>query len=615
MGSGGNASAAVTLDAKATALSLTNTFSPNAVTIPTSEGAVEGGAEFWLFPGGGYVESGYGYGPTKVLAVSICLTGQVSAQDCSQQPAITGPLSPAMLAAIDARFAAFARTGVRLVLRCIYNFGPTENGRDAPIDVIATHIDQLAPILLKNRDLIFALEAGFIGAYGEWHNSSNGNDSVAAHKVVLDKELSYFKGVFPVLVRYPAAIIQYAGSATPQDGLGIHDDFYASSNNDGGTWNPFPGIGEAANYTADQLMAYGEQLSANSVFTGGFGDLYPPLQNCAALDAYSQRMHVQAIFFPLLGSVGPSLEGAGCVTSFLSKVGTRIEIQRATVLGNPTPGGTLHVDLTVMNAGYGRVIRARPVTLMFVANGSVVAQLPVSLSDLDLRLLASAATPAPRRFEFDVTLPPTFPTFGTVSEALLIPDPATSLSSQPSYALPLNSLDESGRPVFDQTTGFNVLGSFTAGATRASQALPLLWSNRPSSPSDLSGSWTGRLSVPSPATVGGTLVKQLATLAAAPQVSWNLSQSGTSVRGSVSVTSSVWGVSPITGTISGTLVNGRLTYTVAVPAGTIPTEPACSGQVTGSATVTSSSLEGTAWNQTLPCVTSGSTVDFTLTRQ
>jgi hypothetical protein len=115
-----------------------------------------------------------------------------------------------MLAGIDAGIASFARSGVRLMIRFIYNFGPccaatdAAIATDAPISVILTHIDQLAPILLKNRDLIFALEAGFIGTWGEWHHSTNGNDSVNAHKQILDKELFHFKGVFPVLVRAPA---------------------------------------------------------------------------------------------------------------------------------------------------------------------------------------------------------------------------------------------------------------------------------------------------------------------------------------------------------------------------------------------------------------------------
>src|SRR5580658_10134991 len=105
----------------------------------------------------------------------------------------------------------------------VYNFGPIGAGAmDAPIDVISGHIDQLAPILLKNKDLVFSLEAGFIGTWGEWHDSTSGNDMAAAHKVVLDKELSYFRDAFPILVRYPGDLIQYGGSFTPVADLGLH---------------------------------------------------------------------------------------------------------------------------------------------------------------------------------------------------------------------------------------------------------------------------------------------------------------------------------------------------------------------------------------------------------
>jgi hypothetical protein len=109
-----------------------------------------------------------------------------------------------MLKDINTRIAAFAGTGMRLIVRFTYNFGPIGAGAmDAPIDVISTHIDQVAPILLQYKDMIFAVEAGFIGTWGEWHDSTNGNDTAAAHKIVLDKELSYFSGLFPILVRTP----------------------------------------------------------------------------------------------------------------------------------------------------------------------------------------------------------------------------------------------------------------------------------------------------------------------------------------------------------------------------------------------------------------------------
>src|SRR6185295_4103770 len=124
---------------------------------------------------------------------------------------------------------------------------------------------------------------------------------------------------------------------------------------------------------------------------------------------------------------------------FYNRVGTRIELQSATL---SRKGSDLHVCLTLANTGYGRVIRARPATLIFLSQAAVVAQVAVPLAELDLRTLVEE----PRSFDFDVTLP-TLP--ADVSVALSIPDPAPSLTGQAVYALPLNSVAANGTPVFD----------------------------------------------------------------------------------------------------------------------------------------------------------------------
>jgi hypothetical protein len=463
----GNASSSVAVVVNTPSLSLRNVFAPNGTTISTSEGTPYGSCNFWTASAANCTkENDFGYGPTKVMRIYICLSGEVSTAACSQQPAVTGPLSPAMLKDIDARIAAFAGTGIRLIVRFTYNFGPIGPGAmDAPIDVISKHIDQVAPILLKHKDLIFALNAGFIGTWGEWHDSTNGNDTPAAHKIVLDKELSYFSGLFPILVREPADLIQYNGSLTPSSGLGLHDDYYASNSTDAGTWQTCDTHAGfcVPQYTSDQLRSYAASVAATAMFAGEFGALYPTLQSCSALDEYSYTYHAQSVTLqPFPATIGTELENEGCALSFYNKVGTRIELQEATIDGSPSAKGQLHLALTLANAGYGRVIRPRPVTLLFVFAGKVIAKFPIALADMDLRQLESSAAPVPQTFNVNVTLPPAFPTSGSVSAVLLIPDPAPSLTPQPAYALPLNSLDQNDNPIFDPTTGYNLIATFSA---------------------------------------------------------------------------------------------------------------------------------------------------------
>ena len=437
-------------------LILSTKFSPNRASISTSEGAPYGDCDFWV-AGICDAQTNFGYGPTKVVRIYICLSGEVSIGFCSQQPAVSGVLSAGMLSRINAGIAAYRGTGIRLMIRFTYNFGPIGPGAmDASLNVILTHIDQIAPILLQNQDLIFALEAGFVGTWGEWHDSTNGNDTPSAHKSILDKENSYFGGVFPILVRYPGNVITYTGNDTPPSGFGLHDDFYASSSDDGATWNPCnPGAGYClSSYGPAQLMSYASQVSTNTLFVGEFGDLYPALQSCDALDAYSYTFHPQSItLFPYPGSIGTELQNEGCAQSFYNRIGTRIVLQQALIRGSARRNGLLSVALTLNNAGYGRVLRPRPATLVLVQNGRTVGQIPVALQSLDLRTLESFTS---ETFQFDAALPATLQP-GPLSLALLIPDPGTSLSADPSYALPLNSLDQNGNQIFDPTTGYNYI--------------------------------------------------------------------------------------------------------------------------------------------------------------
>lgn len=465
-GAGGTGSGSTTISANPAEISIANSFSPNALTISTSEGAPYADCDFWVTSAGNCTnETGLGYGPTKLIRLYICLTGEVTRGNCSQQPALTGPISAQMLSDIDARLSAYQGTGMRVMPRFIYNFGPSgPTAQDAPLSVILNHIDQLAPILLKYKDIVFALEAGFVGTWGEWHDSTNGNDTPSAQQAILDKELSYFNGDFPILVRYPGDLIQYAGGLTAPAGFGLHDDYYASRADDAGTWDLCTSTGGwcLSNYTVAQFETFAQQVSQKTMFVGEFGALYSPLQTCNALDSYSYTYSVQSIGLPPYPStIGTELQNEGCALSFYNKVGTRIELQKATVIGNPTANGQIYIALTLANTGYGRVIRQRPASILLLSGSNVVAQFALPLSTLNLTQLAASAVPVAQTFATTLTLPGSLPPGEPIHAVLLIPDPAPSLTGQAAYALPLNSVDSNYAAIFDSATGYNLFASFT----------------------------------------------------------------------------------------------------------------------------------------------------------
>lgn len=433
------------------ALALDLGFAPRPRTISSSEGAPYGDANFWA---GELLDTWNDYGPTRVIRTYICLNGRISAWECGDLPRPTGPLAPDFLAELEQRLAAYAGRGVRLLVRFIYNFGPIGTP-DAPLDVTLAHVDQLMPVLLRHRDLVFALEAGFIGTWGEWHNSTHGNDSELGRRLVLDREVHHVAGAFPILVRYPAALLAYNGTASPNPDIGLHNDYFASDDHDGGTWIPGPG------QTAEDLRQYALAVAAASMMVAEFGALDPVRQQCDALEAEMRRFRLQSLSLLIWPpEVAAALQAQGCLQRLLDRVGPRLELDRVVLAGEAQAGAVVNLSLTLRNDGFGRVLRDRPARLQVLSGGAVVAEEVLEPGVLDLRRLEPEAPGSGTTFNASVPLPATLPT-GEVTLALVLDDPAPSLRGNAAYALPLNSRDGVGGEVFDPLTGRNLLARFT----------------------------------------------------------------------------------------------------------------------------------------------------------
>jgi ABC-type Fe3+-hydroxamate transport system substrate-binding protein len=123
----------------------------------------------------------------------------------------------------------------------------------------------------------------------------------------------------------------------------------------------------------------------------------------------------------------------------------------------------------------------------------------------------------------------------------------------------------------------------------------------PSSQIDVTGTWRGLF------TVAGL---------AAP-MTWTLTQSGNNVTGTMFV-SQPNGIVLLNGNVTGTMTGSTLDYAIAVGQGGIPSQPTCTGQIRGSATVTTgntSTLRGTYSLASATCTPPfGSSGDINLTR-
>ncbi|MEL7691121.1 DUF4874 domain-containing protein [Citromicrobium bathyomarinum] len=154
------------------------------------------------------------------------------------------PLSEQFLAKLDRGFERTRAEGLKLIIRPVYNYphGETDyaQAEDASLDRVLQHIEQLKPVLRKNADVIAFLQAGFVGAWGEWHTSSNELTAPAAREAILSALTSAAPPERFVQLRYPPYIEEWMekdSAASASASIGFHNDCFLASPTDVGTFS------------------------------------------------------------------------------------------------------------------------------------------------------------------------------------------------------------------------------------------------------------------------------------------------------------------------------------------------------------------------------------------
>ncbi|MGC1633472.1 MAG: DUF4874 domain-containing protein, partial [Gelidibacter sp.] len=154
-------------------------------------------------------------------------------------------LSEVQLNLIKTDFERLRTAGVKCVLRFAYNENQDET--DAPLSIIERHLDQLKPIFTDNADVIAFVQAGFIGAWGEWYYTTNNLTTPENKKAVVKKLLEVLPKEIKIQLRTPLYKQQAFNYSTPIDAsvgygtadiarVGFHNDCFLASTDDYGTY-------------------------------------------------------------------------------------------------------------------------------------------------------------------------------------------------------------------------------------------------------------------------------------------------------------------------------------------------------------------------------------------
>ncbi|MBO4605584.1 MAG: DUF4832 domain-containing protein [Bacteroidales bacterium] len=365
------------------------------------------------------------------------------------------PISQEYLNYLDANMDALRRNGFKCVLRFAYKRSYSENAHpwDPTQEVINGHVEQLKPFFQKNADVIFVLEAGFIGTFGEWYYTDNYNfdpktvEDYIPRRGLLDRLLAAVPDKRQIAIRYPGAIISMlditaadtltrktAHNGSILSRLANHNDCFVSSNNDVGTY---------------QSLVQRDFVYANSKYTiwGGETCNLALAGHCENSLLMSKKHHMTYLNDDYHKSVLNRWKEEGCFDEISFHIGYRLFIDRAFITPEPAKGQELHVGLQIHNEGYSAPQNPRKVELVLVGPETRVFDI-----DADPRFWFEDEEST---LNIKVTLPENMAS-GKYKVCLNLPDPEPTLHDNPRYSIRL-----ANKGTWDEETGYNTITEIT----------------------------------------------------------------------------------------------------------------------------------------------------------
>jgi len=346
-----------------------------------------------------------------------------------------------VLDGLDSNFSDIRDAGVKAIIRFAYNQGPyPDTEPDASKSQILRHIEQLTPLLQTNADVIAWVEAGFIGAWGEWHTSTNELDNLTDKNDILNALTAAIPNRY-VQVRYPANIIEmYPNPMEAVEArVAHHNDCFLSSETDVGTYER-DGVNTIVR---DQI--YLAELTRFTPMSGETCAPFPPRSECESAINEMELLHFSAINEAYHKGILRSWEEGSCLGEINNRMGYRLSLTSTDFNEQVRPGGLLNLTVNITNSGFASLMNPRPVF--------VVLQEPNSIFLTKLELDPRTWQPGNSSFTASIRLPSKIAE-GDYTLALWFPDEAESLQSNPLYAVQF-----ANETIFDESTGYNILGT------------------------------------------------------------------------------------------------------------------------------------------------------------
>ena len=333
--------------------------------------------------------------------------------------------------------------GMKLVMR--FSYTDQQNGEDAPLDTILTHINQLQPVFERNYDVIAYLEAGFIGAWGEWYYSSNGLNNTNDRRTVLFALLDALPTERCVVVRTPdykrkifedsnPLTAQEAFSGTKKARTGAHNDCFLASATDYGT------------YLDNDIEGDKDYLNRDNRYVPQGGETCSPSDYSGCSNALTDlaRMHWSVLNKDYNTDVLNQWVSEGCMEEIKRRLGYRFRLLDAVLADSVRPGGILPIRFRIVNEGFANPYNPR--NLEFVIRNKKTGRRYRVITHEDPRFWQAGDTV---EVQLETGIPSSIDE-GSYALLMHLADPIKALHDIPEYAIRL-----ANENVWEDSSGYN----------------------------------------------------------------------------------------------------------------------------------------------------------------
>lgn len=416
-------------------------------------------------------------------------------------------LAAEKLDAMSVSFDALRKAGLKAVLRFAYE-QTMEETEGPTLEIIRRHLAQLKPLLRANADVIYVMQAGFVGAWGEWHSSAHKLeqdhaalaavvagvlDTLPEDRVTQVRVPKYKRWALgdPSESTWPTVHAENAFTDAPAARIGFHNDGFLAGKTCGGTWTEAPIFSGAGNPEFDfmtvespyvpvdgelfwsdidgrvdgfqaavrmRLHHYSSFSLAHS-YSGQEGKHYGiDFWMCSPITAEQ----VREARLPVSDGYFEDGEGDSVARTQFEYIrdhlGYRIELQSARFPRSVVSGEAVPVEVTLLNRGFSVLHNPRPVLLVLLDRaGRLVGAWP---TDGDARRWQPFAPgdaefhPLPHVVKGNVTAESP----GYYQVGLWLPDASETLKGDARYAVRTANRDTPWWPGRDNEVGVNIMG-------------------------------------------------------------------------------------------------------------------------------------------------------------